>query len=61
MYEPIGDSVWIWNIMVTYSKYDTASYNKRFKLTNVIPNSLIRDTGFNTATLSWNFTHSVVK
>ena len=40
------------DLMVTYSKYDTASYNKKVLINNTIPNSRMTDTGFHTVTLS---------
>ena len=40
------------NIMVTYSKYGTVSYNKRVLINNTIANSRMTDTGFHTVTLS---------
>ena len=40
------------NIMVTHSKYDTDSYNKKVLINNIIPNSRMTDTGFHTVTLS---------
>ena len=40
------------NIMVTYSKYGTASYNIKVLINNTIANSGMTDTGFHTVTLS---------
>ena len=42
------------NIMVTYSKYGTASYNKKVLINYTIANSDMTDTGFHTITLSRN-------
>ena len=40
------------NIMVTYSKYGTASYNIKVLINNTIANSGMTETGFHTVTIS---------